>query len=235
MKSIRTIVLEILESTDLRRAFDFDSEFYKEDSKEIARAISKTSTKEEIRYAISNVYDDISISGVDGGLADDVADIIFNEIHKAKRRIMNGEEQEGQHSMTNTELTEIRESLNLSKGELAKKLDILPMLLGRYEKGSLAIPEAVAEKVMRLVESKPKRRNVRRKKAEPAVKKTRKKSTKASKSTPVILIQSLLGGTITPEEILSRVPADVDSIYIKPEENKAYWVRGDESGSVELW
>ena len=52
--------------------------------------------------------------------------------------------------------------------------------------------------------------------------------------TDIMNIIDLLPET-TPEEILSRVPADVDTIYIKPEENKAYWVRGDESGSVGLW
>ena len=50
-----------------------------------------------------------------------------------------------------------------------------------------------------------------------------------------ILIQSQLGGTITPEEVLKRIPDSCDRVYIKPEENKAYWVKGDESGAVELW
>ena len=50
-----------------------------------------------------------------------------------------------------------------------------------------------------------------------------------------IIIQSVLGGAITPEEVLKRIPADADTGYIKTEENKAYWVRGAESGSVDLW
>ena len=57
----------------------------------------------------------------------------------------------------------------------------------------------------------------------------------AVSSKPSIIIQSVLGGTITPEEILSRIPSDADAVYIKPEENKAYWVKGEESGSVALW
>ena len=67
MKSIKAIILEILETADPRRAFDFDNDFYKEDAGNIARSISKTSTKEEIRNAVCRVYDDISISGVKGG------------------------------------------------------------------------------------------------------------------------------------------------------------------------
>ena len=41
-----------------------------------------------------------------------------------------------------------------------------------------------------------------------------------------VLIQSQLGGTITPEEVLKRIPEGCDRVYIKPEENKAYWVKG---------
>ena len=49
--------------------------------------------------------------------------------------------------MTNEELTKIREEKTLSKGDFAKLLGITPMLLGRYEKGSLAIPDSIAEKL----------------------------------------------------------------------------------------
>ena len=49
--------------------------------------------------------------------------------------------------MTNTELTKIREEKKLSKSDFAKLLGISPMLLGKYEKGSCAIPESIAEKL----------------------------------------------------------------------------------------
>ena len=49
--------------------------------------------------------------------------------------------------MTNVELTTIREEKKLSKSDFAKLLGISPMLLGRYEKGSIAIPENIAEKL----------------------------------------------------------------------------------------
>jgi hypothetical protein len=52
---------------------------------------------------------------------------------------------------------------------------------------------------------------------------------------PQSIIESGMGGTITPEEILSRIPKDVDTVYVKPEDNKAYWVKGDETDSVDLW
>ena len=49
--------------------------------------------------------------------------------------------------MTNTDLTKIREEKKLSKKEFAELLGISPMMLGKYEKGSCAIPESVSEKL----------------------------------------------------------------------------------------
>ena len=42
------------------------------------------------------------------------------------------------------------------------------------------------------------------------------------------------GGGITPDEIIAKV-GPVDAVYVRVDENKAYWVRGDETGSVDLW
>ena len=62
----------------------------------------------------------------------------------------------------------------------------------------------------------------------PAARKT------ATKKTAEVVIQSPLGGEITGAEILARV-GNVDKVYVRVDENKAYWVRGEESGSVDLW
>ena len=34
--------------------------------------------------------------------------------------------------------------------------------------------------------------------------------------------------------MLARV-GEADTVYVRVDENKAYWVRGEEHGSVELW
>lgn len=60
-----------------------------------------------------------------------------------------------------------------------------------------------------------------------------KKAPAAKKATEVI-IQSPMGGNITPEAILAKV-GKADKIYVRVDENKAYWVRGLETGSVDLW
>ena len=62
----------------------------------------------------------------------------------------------------------------------------------------------------------------------PAARKT------ATKKTAEVIIQSPLGGEITGAEILARV-GNVDKVYVRVDENKAFWVRGEESGSVDLW
>ena len=49
-----------------------------------------------------------------------------------------------------------------------------------------------------------------------------------------VIIQSPIGGEITPEAILAKV-GEADTIYVRIDENKAYWVKGEEHGSVDLW
>lgn len=40
-----------------------------------------------------------------------------------------------------------------------------------------------------------------------------------------IIIQSPMGGEITAEEILAKLPHPVDKVYIRVDQNAAYWVR----------
>ena len=49
-----------------------------------------------------------------------------------------------------------------------------------------------------------------------------------------IIIQSPSGQEITPKEIKAKVGV-VEKIYVRADEGKAYWVRGEEHGAVELW
>ena len=60
------------------------------------------------------------------------------------------------------------------------------------------------------------------------------KDNKAAVPTTVF-IQSPLGGEITSAEILAKVGTDVDRVYVRVDQNKAYWVKGEETGSVDLW
>ena len=69
---------------------------------------------------------------------------------------------------------------------------------------------------------------------EDAVAKVAKEAKEKKPAANEIIIQSPMGGNITPAEILAKT-GPVDKVYIRVDENKAYWVRGDEDGSVELW
>ena len=59
------------------------------------------------------------------------------------------------------------------------------------------------------------------------------------KTAPVeLIIESTMGGQISADEIINRVKekrSDATKIYVKPEENKAYFTYGDSVGHVELW
>ena len=65
---------------------------------------------------------------------------------------------------------------------------------------------------------------------------TEKVVTEPSEET--VFIQSVLGGSITVDEIIARVGAaapDATEIYVKSEENKAYYVGKKSRGFVVLW
>jgi len=96
--------------------------------------------------------------------------------------------------------------------------------------------KATAEKaVVKAAEKKPAAKKPAAKKpaAKTAEKKPAAKKVPAKKAVEVI-IQSPMGGNITPDEILAKV-GKADKIYVRVDENKAYWVRGKETGSVDLW
>ena len=109
-----------------------------------------------------------------------------------------------------------------------------------------AAEAAPAEPVPAVEETPAKTKHTRKKKeaaveaapapaAEEKVESPAPKHTRArKKTTPTVIIQSIMGGEINVEEVIAKV-GDVDAIYVKPEENAAYWVRGDESGAVNLW
>ena len=61
----------------------------------------------------------------------------------------------------------------------------------------------------------------------PATKKAAKKATEGS-------IQSPYGGEISYTEILAKV-GEAEKVYVRVDQNKAYWVRGLETGDVDLW
>ena len=119
-----------------------------------------------------------------------------------------------------------------------------------------AIADEIADETAEKVEEKivkarkksqktPEKAKAVKKEAETA---TAEETKKAEKEAPVretaarkpadepiqVIIQSPIGGEITPEAILAKV-GEADTVYVRVDENKAYWVKGEEHGSVDLW
>ena len=63
-----------------------------------------------------------------------------------------------------------------------------------------------------------------------------KRSVKRKTGKMNIVFQSTMGGSVTPEQIALRMPKDTADVYVKLEENKAYYVlKNGETGSVDIW
>ena len=77
-------------------------------------------------------------------------------------------------------------------------------------------------------------------KADPVVEEKAATTVKAEKTEEQVelIIESTMGGQISADEIIKRVKEkrnDAAKIYVKPEENKAYFTYGDSVGHIELW
>ena len=65
--------------------------------------------------------------------------------------------------------------------------------------------------------------------------KVEKKVAKAKAAKLEIIVQSPMGGNITAEEIAAKIPAGADSVFVRVDQNKLWWIRGEETGSVDIW
>ncbi len=133
-----------------------------------------------------------------------------------------------------TTIKEVRVSQNLSQAEFAKVIGVSTPSVSAYETGRVNLPKKVADKVFELYSISlpvPEQRKVKKTDAPKRDTATPKKKDKLKTA---ITIQSPMGGEITIDEVLKKT-GNVEKIYIRVDENKAYWVNGEESGSVDLW
>lgn len=140
-------------------------------------------------------------------------------------------------------IRELRKEKNLTQAEFAKAVGIGISSVSAYESGRAKPSATVLAKIhflygVNIDEEKP---APKAKQAAPATKakqatpapKAKKRAAKKP-AEPQIIIQSPLGGEITPFAILARV-GQVDKVYIRVDLNKAFWVKGTQTGSVDLW
>ena len=116
--------------------------------------------------------------------------------------------------------------------------------------------KAVEEKVEKAVKKAPAKARAAAKKVEDKVvaeeievKKTAAKTARKTKETvkkveaaakkPAgkleIIVQSPMGGNITAEEIAAKLPKGAETVFVRVDQNKLWWIRGEETGSVDIW
>ena len=114
----------------------------------------------------------------------------------------------------------------------------------KVEKKAAETKEKAAKAKAKVAQTKAKAAQTKSK-AKAAAAKAEKKTAETAKKAAVavkkvlpkkadVVIQSPMGGEITPEEILAKI-GEADKVYVRVDVNKAYWVKGDEAGSVDLW
>ena len=132
----------------------------------------------------------------------------------------------------------------------AVKISVEEKAEAMEKKAEAILETAGAEAVLdaeKKIEEKTRKRKARKQAAKPAVEAgalavaavaadVEKKIENTIKNTKraKIVIQSQMGGEITPDEILAKI-GEADTVYIRVDQNKAYWVKGNETGSVDLW
>ena len=144
------------------------------------------------------------------------------------------------------DLKELRKEKGLSQAAMAQSIGVKPVTISAIETGRMKVSPRIAEPLRSVygvdVEAtvEPPKRQTKKEKAgrKPAGKRAAKvqgrKPGRQKKAATTIVYQSTQGNEITEAEILAKV-GKADHVYVRLDENKAYWVRGDESGSVELW
>ena len=104
------------------------------------------------------------------------------------------------------------------------------------EEAAAQVKEVVADKLAaEEIEAKKTVRKAARKAkevAEPIVEDAKRAARRASLS---IIIQSPMGGAVSTDEIAKKVPKGTDAVYVRVDENMLYWVKGKETGSVNIW
>ena len=112
-------------------------------------------------------------------------------------------------------------------------------------KSAAAKTKAAAKKTAKKVDDKVVAEKIEVKKAaaktgravKTAAKATAEKAEAAAKKAvkTEIVIQSPMGGDITTEEIIKKVPKGAEAVYVRVDQNKLWWTKGEENGSVDLW
>ncbi len=129
---------------------------------------------------------------------------------------------------------DLRLRRELTQAEFAQSIGVSTASVSAYETGRVQPSAKVLEKIKEAYqielpyEKKPRARKAAGRKRKKAA------AGKAARRLPEIILQSSAGVNVTAAEVLARI-GKADQVYLRADENKAYWVRGEENGSVEIW
>ena len=125
-------------------------------------------------------------------------------------------------------IKELRIEKKLSQSALAKAIGVNESAIGHMEHGRMKVSPKIAAKIWEIYGVAV---DLPEGTEGPAGKTLAPKITYANQ----IIIQSPLGGEITPEQVRAKIPADADKAYVRVDQNTIWWVRGEESGGVIIW
>lgn len=120
-------------------------------------------------------------------------------------------------------IRELRKAYNLSQAALAEKLGVTAKTISRLENGQMMISDQIADRIWDVFG------------VEIAGGEEKKPVKKVKAPKLEIYIQSPLGGNITPEEVAARMPEGTEACFVRVDQNLIWWVRGEETGAVEIW
>ena len=120
-------------------------------------------------------------------------------------------------------IRELRKAYNLSQAALAEKLGVTAKTISRLENGQMMISDQIADRIWDVFG------------VEIAGGEEKKPVKKVKAPKLEIYIQSPLGGNITPEEVAARMPEGTEACFVRVDQNLIWWVRGDETGAIEIW
>ena len=152
-------------------------------------------------------------------------------------------------------IKELRTKEGLSQSEMAKRLGIATSAIGHMENGRMKVSPKIAAKAKEEfgvdldIEPKAARKPVKEKvkaaeakvekaKAARKTKKTVKKADAAAKKSTSkleIIVQSPMGGNISDAEIAAKLPKGTETVFVRVDQNKLWWIKGEETGSVDIW
>ncbi len=121
-------------------------------------------------------------------------------------------------------IKELRVSRNLTQAKFAELIGVDRSDLGKMENGKKNISDRIHDKIWEVFG------------VEVGVEEGKKLVKKVSVPKLEIYIQSPLGGNITPEEVAARMPEGTEACFVRVDQNKIWWVRGNgETGYVWIW